>query len=300
MRIADEMMTSNLASHLGRVSSRLARLQLEVASGIKLQRPSDDPDGALRAATLRTGLAQAEQYKKTVNYASSWLKSEDTALDQVQQLMREVRGIALTAVSPRSEQERETYAQQVDQVIDALKQVANSTDGMHYLFAGHQTLSVPFDGTPGAITYAGDAGNRQLEIGEGLTMSLNHTGGQVFNMGGTADAGLPDLFTTLAAISTQARAGDSTGLTQSIAQLDVHATRVTAIRAQTGTRLQQLEMATSRLTDTTLVLNDLLGEVESVDITEALVHLKEQENVYQAASYVASSLASGGLLSWLR
>lgn len=300
MRIADEIMSNSMASQLTQVSTRLSRLQSEIASGIKLQRPSDDPDGALRAATLRTGLAKTEQYQKTVDFANSWLKSEDTALDQVQQLIREARSIALAAVNPRSAQERETYAQQVDQIINAMKQTANSTDGAHYLFAGHQTTTTPFTGAPGAIVYAGDVGTRTLEIGEGLPLTLNHSGAQVFNMNGTADATQPDLFETLSAISTQARNGDATGLTQSITELDAHVTRVTGLRAETGTRLQQLELSSSRLSQASEVLNSMLGEVESVDITEALVHLKEQENIYQAASYVASSLSRGGLLSWLR
>jgi flagellar hook-associated protein 3 FlgL len=300
MRIADNMMSSSLATHLSQVSNRLARLQSEVSSGISLQKPSDDPDGALRAAILRSGLSQNAQYQKTVKHAEAWLKSEDTALDTVQRLVREARSIGLESSNPRSVKERETYARQIDQLVDGIKQAANSSDGVHYLFAGFQTLTTPFSGTPGAIAYTGDAGAKTVEISEGMSLTINHSGAQVFNMGGADDATLPDLFETLSTMSAQALAGDTTGLQSSLAELDQHGTRLISLRAETGTRLQQVELGTERLTQTDLVLNDLLGAVESVDITEALVHLKEQENVYQAASYVASALTRGGLLSWMR
>ncbi len=300
MRIANNMMTGNLASHLSRVSARMARLQSEVSSGISLQKPSDDPDGALRAAMLRSGLARTAMFEKTVKYAESWLKSEDTALDTLQRLVREARSIGVAAANPLSAEARETYARQLDQLIDGVKQAANSTDGVHYLFAGFQTLTSPFTGVPGAIGYAGDDGAKSVEMSEGMSLTVNHAGDVVFNMGGAADATLPDLFTTLAAMSGQVRTGDSDGLQQSLADLDQHATRLVSVRAETGTRLQQVELASSHLTQTGLVLQDLLGSVESADITEAIVHLKEQENVYQAASYVASSLMNGGLLYWLK
>ncbi|HOS44793.1 MAG TPA: flagellar hook-associated protein FlgL, partial [Armatimonadota bacterium] len=220
MRIANNMMTGNLASHLSRVSARIARLQVEVASGISLQKPSDDPDGALRAAMLRSGLARTAMYEKTVNYAEAWLKSEDTALDTLQRLVREARAVGIAAANPRSPEERETYARQLDQLIDGVKQAANSTDGVHYLFSGFQTLTTPFTGAPAGIGYAGDAGVKAIEISEGMSLTVNHAGDVVFNMGGAADAALPDLFATLATMSARTRAGDSDGLQQSLAELD--------------------------------------------------------------------------------
>jgi flagellin-like hook-associated protein FlgL len=133
-----------------------------------------------------------------------------------------------------------------------------------------------------------------------VTLQFNHSGDQVFNMGGVANPTQPDLFASVSALAADIRSGNIAGIQAQIDELDTHMTRVTAMRAETGNRLQQVNLGADRLDQTKSVLSELLGDTEGSDITVALVQLKEQENVFQAASYVGSTLSQGGLLQWLR
>lgn len=299
MRVPDALRSQLLGDQLSSVASRMSTLQTEVASGIRIQRPSDDPGGALRATNLRTGLAQVAQYQGTVRDSQTWLKSEDVALGNIQDTVRQIRVVALQGANPLPAEARQTLALQVDTLTKTLMQSANSTDGLQFLFAGHKTMVAPFSGTPGAVVYNGDAGTRNVSIGEGMTLQLNHGGAEVFNMGGAADPSLADLFTTMSSLSTAVKNGDQAGIQTALQDIDKHAARITSLRAETGTRLQQVNLASDRLTQSNLVLTDLLSNTESSDITQALVELKTQENVYQAATYVSSTIGKEGLLQWL-
>ncbi|MHB9130813.1 MAG: flagellar hook-associated protein FlgL [Armatimonadota bacterium] len=298
MRVPNSIMVRDVTSRLSQVSEKLSRLQVEVSSGLRIQRPSDDPNGALRATSLRSDLAQFGQYKMATTDSTSWLKSEDVSLGQLQGLIRQVRTHALEASNPQGSESLSAIAAQVDTLNVNLVQVANSSDGTRYLFAGYKTTTVPFSAAPGpAVTYAGDSGARIETIGPGLTLQINHTGDQVFH---TGVAGENDLFQTVSTLSDAIRTNNRTQITTALNELDAHMARVTSTRAETGVRLQQINLSQDRLDQNTLTLTNLLTNTEGSDLTEALVHLKEQENIFQAATYVASSLAKGGLLNWLR
>ena len=55
-----------------------------MASQKKISKPSDDPIIAIRALSLRTSLAEVEQYlKKNVPDAKAWIKLTETSLDNM-------------------------------------------------------------------------------------------------------------------------------------------------------------------------------------------------------------------------
>lgn len=301
MRVPDGLQVQMLTKSLAQATARMQRYQLEVASGLRIQRPSDDPAGTQRAANLRTGLSKVTQYTTTTNDAQAWLKSEDTALGTMEDTLRQIRNYGLQGNNPTTAEGRDTLAQQIKTAAGTLKQALNSTDGMRSLFSGNQTTSTPFQGTPPAgVTYQGDTGVRRIEIGDGITLNLNHSGEQVANLNSSTDAALPDMFTTIDQLMTAVQNNDSDGISSGIQELDKHLTRLTTLRAETGVKLQQTDLALDQLSQQKVSLTELLSNTEDADITESLVHLKEQENLYQAATYVSSTLGQGGLLDWLR
>ena len=56
--------------------------QLQLATGRKINKPSDDPVGITYGLRYRAELASNEQYQKNVDNAISWLEFNDTVLNQ--------------------------------------------------------------------------------------------------------------------------------------------------------------------------------------------------------------------------
>lgn len=300
MRVPDGMMSQFVSTSLAQISERMQQYQTEIASGIRIQRPSDDPGGAVRAANLRSGLQKLEQYRRSGQDAAAWLSSEDSALNNLQNALRQIRTAAVAGNNPQSADARETLANQISTTAGTVLQSLNASDGSRFLFGGHRTMGTPFTGTaPGAVTYQGDAGVRRVLIGDGNSLDVNHAGDELVNLGGAADATLPDIFQTIAALTTAVSNGDQAGISAGLTQLDAHMQRVNDTRSETGVKLQQVELSLDRITQSSLVLNTQLSDTEGADLTDAVVKLKAQENLYQAATYVSSKLVQGGLLSWL-
>lgn len=301
MRVPDSLRISITNSTLSSTSERIQQYQTEVSSGLRILKPSDDPAGAQYAAMLRTNLTKIDQYQSTANDAQSWLKSEDVALSSISDTIQSIKNVALQAANPMATVTQGSLLKEISASVTTLQQSLNATDGSRYLFAGNKTQTVPFQGTaPATVTYAGDDGTRRITIGDGINLVLNHTGSEIANLNGASDAALPDIFTTINSLVTAIQTGDQQGITASLKDLDAHAGRITDIRADNGVRLDQTQLATDRLEQTKVTLNEQLSNTEDCDLTDVLVKLKEQENVMQAATYVASTIGQGGLLQWLK
>ena len=90
MRVPDNLRLQMMTANMATAAERLQRYQIELSSGLRIQRPSDDPSGAQRASNLRSNLARVGQYEATTRDAQAWLKSEDSALGNIITSLRQI------------------------------------------------------------------------------------------------------------------------------------------------------------------------------------------------------------------
>lgn len=303
MRVSTPMIMSNLAARIAANAEALYRLQQQIASGKRMLAPSDDPTAASRAAQMRSSLAQIAQYADNVERATQQLNTVDELLGDLAGAIRSARDIALQAANETlSEDSRAGLAQQLGDLIQRTIEIGNSESGGYYVFAGFKTTTMPLAPNPGGtppVLYNGDDGRQVIEVGRDAAIVVNLPGSQVFNMGGAADAGLDDLFTTLSALRDNILAGDSAAISQQIGDIDAHLQRVLVQRADVGGKLSQLEMCATRLQSVELTVTEALSKVEDVDLAQAVVELQMQQNIYQATAAVAAQVSNLRLLDFL-
>ncbi|MHB1190775.1 MAG: flagellin, partial [Armatimonadota bacterium] len=75
---------------------------------------------------------------------------------------------------------------------------------------------------------------------------------------------------------------------------------VIAVRSQMGGRLNRLESTNNMLLDLKLSMSNLLSETEDADLAEAILDLRTQENVYQAAAATAGRVLDISLVNYLK
>ena len=171
-----------------------------------------------------------------------------------------------------------------------------------YMFAGYRSTQAPFVRTAGSppVDYVGDSGQSQVEIGAGIGVTVNITGDRLYNMGGAADPGLDDLFTTLETLRTEILAGDPNAVSARITDIDAQLQRILGMRGEAGARLRQVEFMADRMADTRLMLSKLLSQTEDVDMAQAIIDLQSRENLYEATAAVAAGIQALRLLDYLR
>jgi flagellar hook-associated protein 3 FlgL len=146
--------------------SEQARLQSQMASGLRINSPGDDPAGAAQAELARSRLAQIGQERRAIQLAGSLLSAADGALGHGVELLQSAREALIAAGDGAySRADRQALAAQLRSTRDSLLGLANTPDGAGgFVFGGQGTAAEPLAGGS-APAYAAAAGVQR--IGEG-------------------------------------------------------------------------------------------------------------------------------------
>lgn len=91
MRITNKIISQNSITNINNNKVLEDKLNTQLATGSKINRPSDDPVVAIRALRLRTNLNQVNQYyTKNVPDAESWLDITESAIDTVIEIVTDM------------------------------------------------------------------------------------------------------------------------------------------------------------------------------------------------------------------
>ena len=92
MRITNNIILHNTSSNINGNKINVDTLNNQMTTQKKIQRPSDDPVVAIRALRLRSTLSEIDQYyEKNIPDAESWLDVTETAMTNMQDLIKTIR-----------------------------------------------------------------------------------------------------------------------------------------------------------------------------------------------------------------
>lgn len=183
MRISTQAFFENNITTLQRLQTSLNELQQQVATGRRIQRPSDDPVGSARALNLRASLDSIEQFQRNAGLAESRLRLEEDTLTGVTDLLQRTRELAVQAANGSQTNETRSFiAAELRQGLDQLLALANTRDASdEFLFGGYQTQTQPFTRTPNGFSYNGDQGQRLVSISRTRQIPDSDSGERVFS-----------------------------------------------------------------------------------------------------------------------
>ena len=183
MRVSSNFYVQRGLNNILEQQFKLAEIQEQIATGKRLNRPSDDPTGATQVLRLEQAMATTEQYQRNADFARNRLTLEEATLKNVQDSLLRVREIAVQgANSTLSDTDRFALAQEVRERLEELVGLANTRDAnQEYLFSGYQVNTQPFtQNSDGTYVYSGDNGVRALQISSGRQMRDSDSGDAIF------------------------------------------------------------------------------------------------------------------------
>jgi len=163
--------------------ARVTRTELELASGKKILRPSDDPAASAQLLALDENLKTTEQFQTNIALARQRLQREESTFDAISNALQRVRELAIQANNDsQSNDTRGLIALELRQRFDEILNLANTRDANgEYIFSGFQGFTQPFSVQPdGSVTYNGDQGQRQLQISTSRQISVTDNGFDIF------------------------------------------------------------------------------------------------------------------------
>lgn len=183
MRISTSELFRQAVSHMNLQQSRLARIQEQIATGLRLRTAGDDPAAASRILNLEQSLNDIGRMEQNTGLTYQNLALLDDTLGELGNNLMRVRELVVQANSGTLDSQQLGHINaEIRQRHEAILQIANRQDASgSYLFTGNDQASAPpFVKSGGTVSYAGDQGLRQLEIAPGQFVAHNLPGSEVF------------------------------------------------------------------------------------------------------------------------
>lgn len=267
--------TSNLLSALQRISSEEGTVLRQLASGKRIENPSDDPAGLAALVQLQNSDENSQQYVRNGSAVRTQMQMADSTLSSA--IIGLERALALGVRGGNStlnETDRNSIALEIEGVQAHMLDLANSSLQGTYLFAGTDATSKPFDSSAANVSYQGNANTNQVQIGEGLWIRAGVPGNAVF---GDDGGNVFDALTTLAAA---VRTGGD--VEAAIVAVRISRDRVSSARVVYGNSLNQLDSAELVMNQRHLQLTEQETKLAGTDMADAATRLSSAETARNA------------------
>ena len=297
-RITTQMTASMTLNDLQQSLNRLNTSQQQLASGKKINQPSDDPYGTSQAMSLNGQLSSLNDYTSNITDGTAWTQQATTSLGGIDSMVQRVRELVVQASNGTySQSDLKASASEVNQLIDAIKQEANASYNGQYIFSGTSTGTAPYQ-TGSTDTYQGGTGNINRLIGPNTTLSVNTNISSLLGNGqASGDGGLLD---TLRTIASDMQAGNTGAIGGAdLKNLDSNFGTLTQMEANMGAITNRLTLASTRIQQLQNSDTAALSNVQDADMATVAINFSTEQAAYSAALKAGANIVQSSLLDFL-
>ncbi|HOA43500.1 MAG TPA: flagellar hook-associated protein FlgL [Deltaproteobacteria bacterium] len=333
MKVSNRFLYYQLVKDLNQNTEKLFRLNNQISSGRRVEKPSDDPIGLSSVLIYRTELNSFTQYKKSIDYGSGWLNRVDSILQDTDDLLARARELAVQASSATAtENTRSGAAEEIKEIRSMVLSNANAKFGNKFMFGGTMTQTRPFlwveaarlgadvatvsdlpaspaEGDAAMVTdqnmvyvytdgewrpvYQGNGSTFSMQIGKENSAQINIPGNEVF----MDQQG--DIFMTLLRLERALRSNDADAIRDELSSLEDAGTIVSNNLAKIGARVNKLEHTMAVIERSDVDTREMVSTIEDLDYAEAITQLQNQQTIYEAALKSASLITSLSLVDFI-
>ncbi len=177
VRITDSYLSSILVRDLNQSLGRMLNQQIVAGSMRRVNSYADDPRAVASIQRYNDMLANNDQYLQNVDRSRMIVDGTDVALQNISDVLADVRVIALRESSAiATESSMNTSVIEVENLVNRLMDVLNTTVEGNYIFSGQRTDSPAFERSGDAVLYQGDSNLMTSRTGPNTTMPINIPG----------------------------------------------------------------------------------------------------------------------------
>jgi flagellar hook-associated protein 3 FlgL len=297
MRITFNDQYRTITENLRQIGQRMADYQQQVASGRRLNAPSDDPGGATAAVGEHAEINTVDRYSSAVDSSTARLSVADTALgDIVIQLTAAKSAAAAGRGSAATAIQRQAAADTLQGIKEALVSDLNASHRGVYVFAGAKSTTQPYSITGGTVSaYQGDSNTVSVDVDRAFSLPVTFDAQTI-----TQGTDPQDVFTEIDSLRTAILAGDTSGMDAGFDALDRAFNRALQVQTSIGTSLRRLDDQGGRLSAVKQTAQTRLSSLEDANLSEAITGLTAAQTAQRAALGAASTINQLNLMDYLK
>ena len=306
MRVTDWMRSNDLLTNLRHRTESIANIQAQLASGKRINQPSDDPAGVGKALHYHHRLARNEQYERNIEDGLAYMSFLDGVLDNVGNILNQTLAAAVQGDnSSLTAEDRAVLANEVDQLLEELISKGNASYNGKFIFGGYSDQTLPFqverDENDMIVSVTqnpqGIDGEIQRAIGSGIRETINIGGGDHFQPGGAGET--DDMFQILINLRDGLINNDLDIVGEQIDRLQEAIDHNNLNRSTLGAKVNYFERRLDQISAAKVQLTDSLAQVEDADLIESALLFEQEQTALTAAMAVGARIIQISLLDFM-
>ena len=142
MRVTEVTKRDHVVDNMQKSSGKLQDIQIQMASGRRLNKTSDDPIGAARSQDIVTTISSQKQLLQNIDDNIAWLQRSELEIGHINEVLGQIRTLAISqAGSDSNEESRQMVAREFSIARKILFDSGNAREGKLFLFSGIKSLS---------------------------------------------------------------------------------------------------------------------------------------------------------------
>lgn len=299
-RITQQLLADRTLNDINQTLNRISVLQERMSTGLRVNRPSDDPIDARRAINTRVLISKNEQFLSNIDNIQPQVGETSSELQNVLNILQRALELTTQASNETNAQEQlDAIALEIDQLLESTVAAANHRTNGRSIFAGSRTLNDAYSTTTAggeitAVTYNGNDEVVNIDISDGIQVGSNVPGSTAFQS-------TQDIFATLIGIRDDLRAGDQDNLRNTrLGELRTAIDQTLFAVARVGATENRLERVSNNLQDFNIQLNELLSDKIDADFADTVLNLNVAQNAFEAALSAAGRVLQPSLLNFVQ
>jgi flagellar hook-associated protein 3 FlgL len=296
-RITNQMSSQMTLAGIETALDRLDTTQQELSTGKTINQPSDNPSGTALALQLNTQLSNLTSYSNNVTDGTGWATAQSSALTDITNCTQRIQELTTEAANgTQTAADMQASAQEVNQLIDQIKQDANTQYNGQYVFSGSATSTAPYQ-SGSNDTYAGNSGTVTRTIGPNTTLNISANLQGVLGNGQSAGDG--QLLDTLRTIAGDMQSGNSSGLNSDLTSINTNLNSLSGLSANVGAVQDRLQMAASRIQTLQASDTQVLSNTQDADMATTEINFSTQQAALTAALQAGANIVQESLMNFL-
>ena len=175
LRIGTQAAYRRSLTEISQRSVQLDEQQLKLSSGLKINKPSDDPAEASRAERANSQIRSLDFAMRGLTTSQAATGLIEGSLGDAGSVLQHIRETIVAAGNGGyGPEQRKALADTLQQARDQLLTIANRQDGGGlYVFAGQSSAVVPFQDTATGVQFNGIAGEQYVNGGDPLPTTFD-------------------------------------------------------------------------------------------------------------------------------
>ena len=270
----------------------------QLATGRRVNSPSDDPAAAAAEVQNKALQGQTDQFLKNTSNLEGTLQTADSTLSSVVTSLNQAISLGVQGANgDLSSADQQAIAQQIQAIQSQMVQFGNTSYQGTYLFGGTATQSAPFVLDPtqsSGVRYDGNTNVNTVEISQGRSIQINAPGSQVFQgAGGSVMDSLQQLVTAL-------QDGNTDAIGTATTQVGTALSYVSQQRVFYGSAINQLNSNQSSLQQEQVTLQTQETSLVGVDFAKAATDFTRAQTAQSAALAAIAKVLPQSLLDYLK